>query len=206
MSARWLARLLRPRLQAWAATRLGPGGVPGRPDFEVVRNDRDVYLRRWWVVPRNNWFNIYLHNMLRDDDNILHDHMYASVSLVLTDGLNEVYCEHPAWDALRRVPRSDGSEGPIELRTATRIIRGGDLVWRSSKMAHQLIVNNKGPDGAGTAWTLFITGPRVKQWGFWCPKGFRHWKDYVAVTQDPSVRGNGSGNTSGKGVGCGEMS
>lgn len=152
------------------------------PDFQVVRNDRDVYLRRWWVIPRNDDFNIYLHNMLRDDDPILHDHMYVSHSLCLDGVLREVYQEYPPI-------------GSIE----TRMVGEGDVTIRSPGMAHQLIVIVE-------AWTIFVTGPRVKQWGFWCPKGFRHWSKYVATNQDPSVRGNGVGSgTSGIGVGCGEQ-
>jgi hypothetical protein len=43
--------------------------------------------------------------------------------------------------------------------------------------------------------TLFITGPRVREWGFHCPQGFVHWKDFVHP-DDPG----------GIGPGCGEHS
>ena len=186
----WLARLLLPRLQRLAESR--------PPNFEVTRDGgAGIYLRRWWLLPRNNRFNVYLHNMLKDDDDILHDHMYWSLSLVLTDGLDEVYAPHPKDDSL--VCAWVGLDY-IDLEKYKRTIREGQLVLRSPHMAHQLIVKKP-------AWTLFITGPRVKEWGFWCPKGFRHWKDYVALTQDTSVdQSKGTQGTSGKGVGCGEMS
>lgn len=191
MHMRWLARWLLPRLQDYLAA--------DPPDFQVIRGeDRLVYLRRWWVIRRNRFFNVYLHNMILDDDATLHDHPYASLSLVLTDGLQERYCLQPGWDDLMRVPRLDGSQGPIELRMRFRSPRAGDLVYRSSRLAHQLIVKEP-------AWTLFVTGPRVREWGFWCPSGWRKWSDYVATDQDPSVRGNGVGSgTSGVGQGCGE--
>lgn len=39
---------------------------------------------------------------------------------------------------------------------------------------------------ATPAITLFITGPRVREWGFWCPKiGWRHWR----VFTDPDNTG-----------------
>jgi hypothetical protein len=182
----WLARLLLPRLKRLAESR--------PPNFEVTRDGgRDVYLRRWWIIPRNNHFNVYLHNMLKDDDDILHDHMYWSLSLVLTDGIEERYTLDP--ERTYNLPQH-GEDDPNWHRT----IREGQLVLRSPCMAHQLIVHKP-------AWTLFITGPRVKEWGFWCPKGFRHWKDYVALTQDPSQdQSKGTAGTSGRGVGCGEMS
>ena len=159
------------------------------PDFEVIRGgDRKVYLRRWWLIPRNDDGNLYLHNMLADDDEILHDHMYESWSLVLTPGLEEVSQPHP-----ENYGRADLF--PMAQR---RTFEAGDVVYRTEHMAHRLIVRKP-------AWTLFATGPRVREWGFWCPRGFRHWRDYVEKTQDPSVRG-GSRETSGRGQGCGEMS
>lgn len=165
------------------------------PDFEVVRNGGDVYLRRWWVIPRNARFNIYLHNMLRSDDHILHDHMYWSFSIVLTDGIRERYCLDP--ERRQNIHPKVRDYAPW---TRERTFRAGDLVLRSANMAHQLIVEEGKP-----AWTLFITGPRIKDWRFWCPRGKRHWSKYVALGQDPSVRGNGAATTSGRGEGCGEL-
>ena len=172
----WLAKLLM-RWARWYTKDL-------EPNFEVIRNDKDVYLRRWWVIPRNSYFNIYLHNMLRDDDEILHDHMYASLSVCLGGRLLERYKENP--EATRFHEPS---------LVHSRDVVQGTISIRSSIMAHQLIV-------VEPAWTIFITGPRIKEWGFFCPKGKRHWKDYVALSQDPSGANKG---LSGKGVGCGEM-
>jgi hypothetical protein len=42
------------------------------------------------------------------------------------------------------------------------------------------------------ALTLFITGPKVREWGFWCPKGFVHWRDFVHP-DDPGGVGPGCG-------------
>lgn len=172
MRTRWLARLVKSLTTRIAESR--------PPDFEVVRDtDKGVYLRRWWVIPRNRWFNVYLHNMLRDDDDILHDHMYWSLSLCLGGRLHERYQLRPPL-------------GPVRWRHATE----GTWSLRSPRMAHQLVVLEP-------AWTVFVTGPRVKEWGFWCPKGFRHWRDYVALSQASDGSGKG---VSGRGVGCGEMS
>lgn len=185
MHTRWLAKLLLPILQRWAAKR--------DPNFMVTRDGGvEIYLKRWWLITRNNYFNIYLHNMLLDDDPILHDHPYWSLSLTLTDGLEEIYRENPDLESYQSIPYS-------------RNIKAGQWVWRGSRFAHQLIVHQP-------AWTIFITGPRVREWGFWCPKGFIPWHKYVAVNQDPSVNYAGksaqlvgSGNST-KGRGCGEYS
>ena len=48
-------------------------------------------MRRWWVIPRNKWFNVYLHHFLRsDDDRALHDQPWWNLSILL-DG---EYTEH----------------------------------------------------------------------------------------------------------------
>jgi hypothetical protein len=49
-------------------------------------------MRRWWVIPRNKFFNIYLHHFLHsDDDRALHDHPWWNVSILLRSGS---YVEH----------------------------------------------------------------------------------------------------------------
>lgn len=176
----WLCHRLYHRARVAAAAR--------EPDFCVMRADTDdaVYLRRWWLVRRNNYLNIYLHQMILDDDAVFHDHPYWSVSLMLHGRLTEFYCKNPP-------------DGPRQYRS----VSAGQIVFRSGRFAHQLVI----PDHLrGATWTIFITGPRYKEWGFWCPRGWRLWSDYVSTTQDPSVRFGHAKNTSKKGVGCGEMS
>ena len=37
------------------------------------------YLSRWHIIPRNRYFNIYLHKFVgSDDDRALHDHPWRS--------------------------------------------------------------------------------------------------------------------------------
>lgn len=43
-------------------------------DFTIGGHERP-YLLRWFIIPRNRFFNIYLHKFLRsDDDRALLDH------------------------------------------------------------------------------------------------------------------------------------
>ena len=63
--------------------------VPRAPDF-IIGGAEDAYMLRWWVIPRNRWFNIYLHKILRDDDpRALHDHPWWNISIVLKGGYLE---------------------------------------------------------------------------------------------------------------------
>ena len=127
----------------------------------------DDYLRRWWIVPRNPLMNVYLHEILHsDDDRALHDHPWANQTLVIDGGYQEVT---PAGDHTRTV---------------------GEIIYREATDLHRLVV----PAG-GRAVTLFITGPVVREWGFACPQGWRHWRDFVDERDSGQI-----------GRGCGEMS
>lgn len=124
------------------------------PDF-VIGGQADPYLLRWWVIPRNNWFNIYLHEIRRsDDDRALHDHMYLNLSILIEGE----YIEHTI------------AQGGVHHQ---RHFKAGDWTWRLPSKAHRLQVLGK------RTTTLFITGPRVRQWGFHCPQGWVHWKKFV---------------------------
>jgi hypothetical protein len=124
----------------------------------------DNYMHRWWLVPRNKFLNIYLHKIMHDDDDsALHDHPWWSVSLLLKGKLLEVH------------------------KNGERIPKRFVPLIRSAKFAHMLKILN------GPAWTLFITGPVIRPWGFHCPKGWVLWSEFV----DQKDKGK-------TGVGCGE--
>jgi hypothetical protein len=137
------------------------------PDFVIGGAERP-YLLRWWLIPRNRLFNVYLHCFMRsDDDRALHDHPWANCSIVLRGA----YTEHTI-DA-----------GGIQRR---RVINAGSVRLRlSGRFAHRIELHD------GPCWTLFITGPRYREWGFHCPEqGWVHWKRFTAA-DDPGAVGPG---------------
>jgi len=139
------------------------------PDFVVKRSDGE-YLRRWWIVPRNDQFNIYLHQFVQDDDDrALHDHPWHSASIGQIGGYDELL--------------------PNDM-TVTRL--PGDLIYREPEHAHRVRLFRDAQGQPIEAWTLFITGPRVRQWGFHCPKGWVHWEQFTAAN-DPGAVGKGCG-------------
>lgn len=148
-----------------------------KPDF-VIGSSENPYLLRWWVIPRNRFFNIYLHCILRsDDDRALHDHPWWNISIILKGGYWEVK------------PHAYHKDGRAYGHSMPRWCRAWSIVFRSATTAHRLELLNGTP-----CWSLFITGPRIREWGFHCPKGWRHWKEFVSITE--------GGNDTGKG--CGE--
>ena len=142
------------------------------PHF-VVGDPSDPYLLRWYVIPRNRWCNIYLHKFLRsDDDRALHDHPWWFVSLVLWGGYKE---HHPCpicGDSIRHYCFPYHRTAP-------------SIAFRRAEDAHRVeLIDNK------PCWTLVITGPKVREWGFWCPQGWRHWREFTA-RDNPGAVGRG---------------
>jgi hypothetical protein len=123
------------------------------PDF-IIGNPADPYMLRWYLIPRNRWFNIYLHKFLRsDDDRALHDHPWVSLSIVIKGQ----YRDHTPC--------------------GSRIYRRGSIIFRRATAIHRVELIDNQP-----AWTLFITGPKVREWGFHCPKGWVHWEIFTKTT------------------------
>lgn len=142
------------------------------PDF-CIGDPADPYLRRWWVIPRNPLFNIYLHEIRKsDDDRALHDHPWINVSWLLRG----MYCEvMPRFEF--QPLRADFTLGASGKRAflKARLRFAGEWVFRWPSQAHRLEIIGDLP-----CWTLFITGPLWRQWGFRCEKGWRHWRAFTA--------------------------
>lgn len=137
------------------------------PDFVIGGTERP-YMHRWWVIPRNAWFNIYLHKIIRsDDDRALHDHPWLNCSIVLDGGYRETL-------PVRRRGYRFGDPVAVKVR------KPGSVVFRWPSSAHRLVI------GDGPCISLFITGPRVRDWGFHAPQGWVLWKDFVDP-DDPGV-------------------
>ena len=143
-----------PRLARFISHRL-KRRLETEPDFII--GGVEPYMLRWWIIPRNRFFNIYLHRIVKsDDDRALRDHPWWSLSL----NLSGVLIEHTV--------DQNGKE-------KVKLIFAGDLVLRPATMCHRLEVRKGAP-----CQTLFITGPRIREWGFHCPNGWRHWKEFTA--------------------------
>lgn len=181
------------------------------PDFKIGRAD-DVYMNRWYVIPRNRWFNIYLHKIVRDDDpQALHDHPWWNISIVLKGGYWEVM---PRQKFNANSLAREYDKFPATQRQFSRLFqehrrkwrRPGSIIFRCATDAHRLELRHTQQWMEGDtrwhlvssplvpAWSLFITGPNKREWGFWCRDGWRSHKQFV--------RKNEHGNE--VGAGCGE--
>lgn len=143
-----------------------------RPADLVIGGRESPYLERWFVIPRNPVLNVYLHLFHRsDDDRALHDHPWLWCSVLL----HGAYREHTiAAGGVHH--RRDWTAGSLRVGAP----------WR----AHRLELLPEGADRFAPVTTLFITGPRIRSWGFHCPGGWRHWRDFTAP-EDSGAIGKG---------------
>lgn len=133
----------------------------------IVIGDR--YLQRWYLIPRNPILNVYLHRFEgSDDDRALHDHPWHSLSILLKGRLREYVFSNALPPGKM-----------IEIRHPSRFLP----VFRRATHAHRLELIQ------GPAWTIFITGPRFRQWGFHCPNGWRHWRNFTDASGLRTGRG-----------------
>lgn len=150
-------------VRSWAIAYIESHPVP---DFHIGP-DNDHQLQRWFVVPRNPFCNVYLHRFLRsDDDRALHDHPWDNRSWVLRGS----YLEHL-------------QDGSVAIRNE------GEVIERRAIEAHRVVL----PDDAEPAVTLFFTGPIIRSWGFYCPKRWVPWREFVTVEEGGNRRGQGCG-------------
>lgn len=120
----------------------------------------EQYMRRWHLRRKTGGWNLYLHKYVgSDDDRALHDHPWRSLSFLLRGRLSEVTREHTKPLA-KLLPK-----------------------FRSAEYSHRLILNSD------YAYTLFFTFKKEREWGFHCPKGWVHWRDFT----DESGHGVGRG-------------
>ncbi len=161
-----------------------------KPRIPIGPVDDPTYWR-WFVIPRNRFLNIYLHNFLHDDEQHLHDHRAMNISILLQGFYN---VERFLWtpEVGQPLPKTDIIHRPNH-----------SWIFRLPSWPHRVMLlryNGK----PVPSWSLFIKFPDVREWGFWCPgnvaTGCRWlpWQQYVAGT-DPTAIGYGQ-----VGKGCGE--
>ena len=153
--------------------------IKRKPDV-IIGQPGVPYMLRWFIIPRNKYFNIYLHKFLHDDeDRALHDHPWVSLSIILRGK----YIEHMPGGKIKIRRR-----GHFVLRRATHAHRvelfkdtvigfsGTQAIEGTDTRAMKIYEKGKMPR---RVWTLFITGPKIRDWGFHCPQGWRRWQDFV---------------------------
>lgn len=111
------------------------------------------YLTRYYLFLKDrDWFpiNIFLHKFHTGDLDDLHDHPWIFCSIILRSG----YWEHTPKGRFWR--------------------KAGSIRFSGAKSLHRIELE---PDT--DVWTIFITGPRVREWGFIVDGQWLDWRTYI---------------------------
>lgn len=152
------------------------------PDLIIGPRDNPQTLR-WHIFKWRGW-QLALHKWCRsDDDRALHDHSGHNVSFILSRA--------GYWELVREY---GGTWLPDtwQIDCAGRVYRDRwywrrrwRVYFRRADQPHRIAL---APD-LGPVWTLWLRWPPIREWGFHCPAGWRHWKDYTN-TRDYSAPGS----------------
>ena len=143
----------------------------GRKRIIMDRECSEPYLERYYVFLKDRtWFpfNVFIHKFLKSDPDDVHDHPWPYATLILKGGYYE-------W-----VPIFNGAGQKIGEK---RHWRGpGHFRICSPSSFHRIEL-----DPNVTAWTCFMPGPHVREWGFLVPTNtpFTHkWVQHEKYLQE----------------------
>ena len=139
-----LGRLSIEQLADWADEYMA-----SRPCDVYIGPGHDHQLERWFILPRNNRLNLYLHRFLRsDDDRAMHDHPGDNRSTIIRGCYLEC------------------------TPSGNTLYRAGDSVSRVAEDAHRVELVD------GPCVSLFVVHNPRRVWGFHCPGGWVDFETY----------------------------
>jgi hypothetical protein len=135
----------------------------GRKRIVMDRVENEPYLERYYVFLRERErfpFNVFLHKFLKSDPDDVHDHPWPYATLVLKGGYWEWI---PHFDTVgRKIGEYQVWRGPGHFRVS------------KARSFHRIELD---PDI--TAWTLFMPGPKQREWGFMVRNQWIQWEEYL---------------------------
>lgn len=136
--------------------------LKARGSYRMITRDGAPYLERY-ILFKSKRGSIYLHRFWASDPDEIHDHPWWSFSFILKGRYMEFF-----------------ADGTWKMRLA------GSRILRDAVSFHRIELAEG--DAPGSAWTLFFTGPKVRQWGFFNKQGqWESARDYSR--QDVEVKG-----------------
>jgi len=135
----------------------------GRKRIVMDRVENEPYLERYYLFLRDRErfpFNIFLHKFLKSDPDDVHDHPWPYATLILKGGYWEWI---PHFDTVgRKTNEYQVWRGPGHFRIS------------KANSFHRIEL-----DPAITAWTLFMPGPKQRDWGFLVQNKWIQWEQYL---------------------------
>lgn len=122
----------------------------GRKRVIYDRVDKEPYLERYYIFLKDrNWFpfNIFLHKFLKSDPDVIHDHPWNYITIIIKGG----YWEY------------------VPLYSSRGFIIGEEKVWRGTghvRRCHAESYHRIEVEPGVECWTIFIPGIKRREWGF----------------------------------------
>ena len=133
------------------------------PDL-IIGPRHDPQTLRWHIFKWRGW-QLALHKWCRsDDDRALHDHSGHNVTLILSRA--------GYWELVRTF---EPNVTELYQFDSWHWRRAWRLYFRRADQPHRVALS----PGSAPIWTLWLRFPPIREWGFHCPKGWRHWKEYT---------------------------
>jgi len=137
----------------------------GRKRIVMDRVENEPYLERYYLFLRERErfpFNIFLHKFLKSDPDDVHDHPWPYATLILRGGYWEWI---PLFDSDgKKIAEKQMWRGPGHFRVC------------SASSFHRIELKP-----GVTAWTLFMPGPKQRDWGFLKNNKWVQWEAYLAL-------------------------
>ena len=137
----------------------------GRRRIVYDRVDDQPYLERYYLFLKDRGdnfpFNIFLHKFLKSDTDDLHDHPWPYVTIILKGGYYEWT---PVYDANGKF-----------LTEVCKWCGPGHMRKCSANSLHRIEL-----DENVTCWTLFMPGPKQREWGFLKNNKWIQWEEYLS--------------------------
>lgn len=163
----WFDAARYPQLPAWLEQAVK--ATNWHAEYLLIGSESDPYMERW-SVEDDDGRSVKVHHFHRSDAGVIlpdgshdplamHDHPVDFVSILISGA----YRDHAL----------DGTH---------RDYRAGDVVRHAATDAHRLELLE------GRVWSVVLTGPKVRPWGFHTRAGWFPWRD-LPDTAPPAQRG-----------------
>jgi len=128
------------------------------------RVNNEPYLERYYVFLKDRTrfpFNVFLHRFLKSDPDDVHDHPWPYATLILRGGY---------WEWRPQFDSQGQKTGEI-----AKWCGAGSFRMAGSTTYHRIELD---PDV--DTWTLFMPGPKQRDWGFLTKHGWIESEQYLA--------------------------
>lgn len=129
---------------------------------QIRGKDGSLYMDRWYILYFPNLFSVRIHHIVRPDlDRWPHDHPWRFISIILRGGYEEEVCTPENFQAVQ-TPGLGRIWMPHRIRKIRRFNHKTNTdLHRITHFARR-----------SGAWTLVITGPERREWGFMTADGW----------------------------------